>query len=435
MGKGPWTKPTALARTTLDTETVRVGVAGDGSSLTIWNRLGGVRAVWRDARGRPGRQEFLTPRTHDAVRYGFGGRASLAVAESGTAVVLWTIEERRGTVAAGLYSRVRSRDGSLGPVRQVATSTDERESVFFGPSGHARLFWSDLTVPSAQTDGATFTATLDPMAGLGTHMALWPPAPSTPNIGDVSAAVDGIGNALIVGTTQGGAGQVFARTLSKDGVLGPILPVSAGGINARRVAVETNPRGQGYVVWSSEDIVQARSVSTGGVLGPVLTLNPGLAHAGFTSIFQGPQLAVFGDGNGIVVAARKGREIIGQAISPRRAGALRQISPKGDRGSNFPKGYNLPRITATGGRATVVWRYGNGKPYADKRFAQGIRARPVLKSGKLGKVTNIARPVGGSLINPPALASNAAGKMVAAWEINQFRGGTRGVRIMGSVSK
>lgn len=434
-----WTRPVELGRFRggADMRFPLVGVARDGSSLTVWQEHWDVKARWRAANGQLGPEQRITPpadgKRITEVNNNLG--TQLAVAPDGTAVILWQITAGREPHAFGLpghqelYARIRSRSGRLSPVERVSSNSGGGDSaVFFGSS----TVWAvsgEAADPADPTRGGVFLQSFTSTLGAGPRIRL-NTAPVWDD--DAAVAVDRRGNALIVWGEEldsgGNAGRVLARTLPRDGVLGSLLTISRPGVRASNLPLPRlvlDPSGRGYVVWGEASApldparLEARQVSTTGQLGPTLTL---VRQIDPQASPMPVDAAAFGDGRAIVAWAN-GRygPVYGRILSANRAGRTFLISEKRYRQEHHPS------VVASGNRATVLWRYCT----FDRRYRFGgkcgFRSRTVGATGRRGSVATLLPLRGDAFIEHATLAGNAAGNLIAAW--TELRAGVRHVRL------
>lgn len=419
--RSPWRKPVPFGRPGFRyTITTSTGVAGDGSSLTVWPAPDGMWLRRRTRDGRLGPAQRISPRTHRRI----GGDFSIAIGHDGAAVILW--ESRRGR-----YVRIRSADGRLGPVHRLdgegLTSNFPRAVPFFGPAdGHPRIVSGELGGPEERE--GYFLETLDPAHGLRNRTAL-----SRETAGEAAVAVDRAGNAVIVwedgqfysafDEPEDGF-RILASTLSRDGTLGSTITIarrkSCCAFVAPRVSV--GPSGRGHVIWGNHvrGRLLSRPISTSGDLGPVATLAGNLAGNDFLG--RQADVAAFADGRSLAVWTtiespnRRGgpyrdkNPVRGRILTAGRAGAAFPISRRTDLASSFP------HVVARGRRATVLWSYGVADRGRPDGFL-GLKGRSVTVRRAKGRIATLrAKPVDGKTsLSAADLAIGARGSVVASW--------------------
>lgn len=424
--KRRWSKPRTLGRINCGCLFgVQSVMAGDGGSLTVWER-GGVRARWRNARGRLGRTQSISPASQGT--HIVDPRA--AMARNGTAVIMWIVQE--AGAQSGQYARVRYRNGRLGPVQQVSAqdSADGHDVFFRAGDSKPRVLWSEVEDPPAGFAGGFFLGTATgttPAVGGGRQVA------ADRATDDPAVAVDGHGNALIVfNTFRVGIGsdagrQVFVRVLRANGRLGPVVPISRPGHYSPVtpwVRASVSPGGRGHVVWPeaigggyASDAkyirLQTRSLTTAGAVGPARTAVAKTVPGGATP--RKVDIATFRNGRSLLVwtAGRTGpmrARIIGRGSLGKRLAISRRTKAE--------PFVNVPGVLAYGSRATVIWSFetrasagGRGRP---RPFvSSGVHARTVTTKGKRGKVQTVVPRFRGTLL-PTSLAGNADGDAVVS---------------------
>lgn len=437
-GKGGWSRPVVLyAAPGINTFPSSL-IASDGRSLT-WD---GVRARTRTARGRLGKTQRII-----SSRSVFG--ADFAVAPDGKAAFLFGLD------GSGVSGKVGDPNGVVGRESRTPGDLDSSSdmAVFFGPAdGLARTVISDDGFTGSRQRGL-FLQTLDQVQGFGPRVALGEEPAS-----DVSVAVDRDGDAIIVWTENGhsyGPGvqvPVLARTLSREGALGPAMVVSRPNSNADsngagRLEVTVAPDGSGHVVWpervdpaattDSVNRLMARSVTTDGALGDPFTVLRREPKGGRRS-------AAFADGRTIVTWVTGPRRfydrVRARILSPTGPGRVFAVSSPSGREDTVGEA----DVVTRGNDAIVLWNHqtrdrpGPGGRQRSSRQPQGVRsrARPapgptkgglrsrsVSSSERLGIPRAIVDARSGWLSFSPRLAANGR-HVTATW--NQLLPGRAG---------
>ncbi len=410
-----WTAPQLLGTSRLPKVVfgevgLAVGMAADGSSLTVWNSHG-IHARWRSANGQLGPDQLVAPNVIDDGK--------VAMAPNGTAVIVWFVSHGEQSEA---FARVRSADGQLGQVRDLGDQLDSPLfRVTYGPrDGLARFMWAQ-----ALPHGA-FIAPLSATGGLLPAMPLDDPSQDTDgNVSDASVAVNAAGDSLIVWVNRS-LDKVLGRALSRAGSLGPILTIAnAASFAGAEPEVALSPSGTGYVVWREGggptanggwDFVThvfARQVNLSGAMGSTLPIG---------QIFSDPgthvaNVATFGDGRAVVAWSQGSESVVtGRILSRTHAGAPFRISSA--------EGLD-PWLVAAGRRAIAVWTdwsKARQQPY-------GLKSRTIAESGGLGTPEVVFPQTGrGQYFRANAVAGNAKGQLVAAWLVQNYKATSRSRR-------
>ena len=219
-------------------------VAGDGHAIFGWSSPPedtGTRIQFR-----------LIPFAGDAsrVRSLSGGRREhgpiVRIDPAGNAVFAWVRSARDSS--RYVQTRVRSSDGTLGPVQVVSLrSTDSRvygHNLAVAADGTAVYTWllagSDTAAPQVQARIRSATGDLGPIANVGVAAsASWPPR----------VAVDAVGNAVFAWIRRDG--QIQSRTLSASGVLGAAETISPPSVSSPWLVGDT--AGNVLFAWMRSD--------------------------------------------------------------------------------------------------------------------------------------------------------------------------------------
>ena len=254
---------------------------------------------------------------------------------------------------------------------------------------------------------------------LGTPITLSAPGGDAFN---AQIASDAQGDAVAVWERFDGENwRVQARAISRGGVLGPILNLSAAGEDALGPQVASDVDGDSVAVWERFDgtnwQVQARMISRTGALGPVLNLSvPGKDR-------YDAEVAIDGQGDAVAVWAstldREDPRASGQTIQARsisRTGALGSIVrlPAAGR-EDLAEG---PEIASDAdGDAVAVWTV-ERLSTPDQDFA--VQVRRIARTGALGPVTDLDTSVAESPLEQAQIASDADGDVIAVWHQQHF---------------
>lgn len=202
----------------------------------------------------------------------------VAIDDDGVATFAWALSDG-ASGRARIQLRSRSPRGALGPVTEISDPASDAFATQLGADadGDAVVAWStfDLTTFTSHVWARTRSAkgTLGPLLEI-----------SDPAVGGFGAqlAVDGDGNAVVVWGVPDPATftiHVQSRSLSRTGVLGPIVEVSDPALDALGGQVAMNERGDAVLTFPVFDqalgrpVVHARMRSAQGVLGPIFTVS------------------------------------------------------------------------------------------------------------------------------------------------------------------
>jgi hypothetical protein len=371
------------------------------------------------------------------------GTPQAALDAQGDAVFAWM--KVLGDTNSQVGARVRSRDGAIGPVRQISS-----EAVLGAGPDLAANAAGDAVIGWSRFDGALFNQararTLSGEGTLGPALALSPP---DENAGLPSFGVDADRDAFLAWTASDGASTywVEARTLAADGMLGPLRTISPTGEIALGPRVVLDAAGEGVVSWSAEKgskaLFSARSISADGVLGPVRTIVPpgplaslttGVDDAGnsvfawgvphgpgshtvikvrslsvggalgpartlTTHGFGEPDLAVNAEGEAIIVWASRGR-IRAETMSPRGRPSGIHVLARTKPGARRP---HAPQaVIDAEGDAVVAWQR-----------SLRVQARTLTARSALGRIATLSPHHHAAY--SPELAGNAHGAAVTTW--------------------
>jgi len=424
--ESPWSRPqllgtSRLPHTVFGETGLAVGMAADGSSLTVWTHHG-VHVRWRSVNGHLGPDQLVSPTNGTA-----DDNASVAMAANGTAVITWYVNHSSPNgPRTEMFSRVRSPNGTLGPVQDLGYQAEDLISTFFGPTdGQARFVWAQYQpTPTPQPHGV-FISPFAPPGGLLSPAPLDDPSQDTDSTALVNtigtSAVDAQGDALIIWVDQH-LNKLFGRALSRTGNLGPMLTIADSVDATPDPKVALSADGTGYVIWDSgggpfglKSHIFARQVNVSGAMGPTLSLGR------MRDIPNSNSLAVASssDGHGVVAWNQSNLgPVVGRILSATHAGATFRIS------SGHANG---PWLVATGRQAVAVWT--DWKTTVDQATGQhylfGLHSRTIAESGVLGKPTVLFPQVGhGQYFRAAAVAGDDKGQIVAAWLVKNYKTGS-----------
>jgi len=239
-----WSPPVAVAQQHgVSSPLVATDSAGD--TVFMWQQ-GGIGTVYTRSRMADG---TLTPIQRITPPEEPAWSPHLAVDPAGNAYFAWDVFDNPGT---RVRARVRSADGTLGPVQTVASKKSfddkvELAAVGVGANGRAVFSWvreSGIGTPvSIQARSRSASGQLGPVRTVGAQG------------GDMQMAVDASGNATFVwGVASNRPDAIWTRILTAAGTLTERKRVSrVGGNNARDPHVGVSRQGRAVIEWHTFD--------------------------------------------------------------------------------------------------------------------------------------------------------------------------------------
>ncbi|HEX8158866.1 MAG TPA: alpha/beta hydrolase, partial [Solirubrobacteraceae bacterium] len=379
----------------------------------------------------------------------------VAIDDDGGATFAWALADG-ASGRSRIQLRSRSRRGELGPVSDISNLATDAFGTQLGAdsSGDAVLAWETFDFASGSHVHAR---TRSSKGRLGPLLAISDPA--LDSFG-VQVAVDGDGDALFAWGVLDSATftiHVQSRSLSREGVLGPIADVSDPGLSALGGQVATNERGESILTFPVFDpalgrpVVHARMRSPQGLLGPVFTVSDTplaapearaainddgtvvfdwLAYDGQSGVVQTRTRSVAGELGAVDELSQAGQDAWdpqvaidddGNALSTwwlsTRDGARVQARARSQKGTAGPRlelsdpsqdGYE-PQVALDGdGNALLTW-------LAFDRAGVRVQARSRSSRGvvgSLGTVSNVADDAVGAQV-----AVNKDGAAALAWSL------------------
>ena len=336
----------------------------------------------------------------DVTQEGSSTHTHVTLDSAGAAHFVWK------DTAAGLLTRKRAPDGTLGPVHTLAAGGSEPELAADG-AGNVHFTWHE----SNGVNTIVRTRRVGANGALGKTLDL---SSAGYNGSVAQVAVDGHGGVVFAWSRTIVGGEIIqARRLAPDGVLGQVQNISvAGELAAPRVAVDEN--GNAVVSWLRHDgsswVGQLRAWGGDGSLGQIKNLTTTGADA------WAPDMAF--DGNGIAhFAVRWGTGVFITRMTPDG-----EIDPLTDlREQPGDTGF-LPSLAVDdAGNVQVAWSA------VAVKGGKIIQTRHVQPDGGLGPVQNVWFWPG---IDPPTplVAFDSQGNANHVW----LEGGATSV-VMGRV--
>jgi hypothetical protein len=386
----------------------------------------------------------------------------VAIDDTGNAVFAWRAYSYSRELPSGVFGRVASASGHLGPLLTLATrhegqnSSPDEPDVAVDAKGHALFTWSYGAFYRRIQMRERFAG-----GGLGPVRTISPPGG---NASEPQVATNADGDGVFVWTRFDGTyDRIQARQRSAGGALGPVQNVSPAGGDAAQPKVAVDRHGDAVLLWQHSDgshwRVQARALSATGALGPVQNLGVGTPPLFHGSGTNSPQVGVDSHGGSVFVWKHtnpSGTEGI-QARTRAPAGALGPVEnlsapdqdaggpqvavdPAGDAVFTWEQQLSGPlpddpdqavaRVLSAGGNlgpvrqlsaangasspVVAVDAVGNAE-FVWGKDGDGLRVRSLSAAGIRGPVEHLTEEFGGVL---PQVAMNPDGRAVAAWHVH-----------------
>jgi hypothetical protein len=367
-----------------------------------------------------------------------GANARIAASGAGGAVVVW-----EGDGGATVVARARriAPGGPLGPALDVSDPAvfGTQPDVGLDAHGTALVVWEEPGV------GGTAVVRARRISAAGSVGSAFGVSPAGEDGRAPRVAVDTAGNATVawVRSNSGFSYTIRARRIDAGGALSPAVDLSDDEASPGGYGVAAGPLGSAYAVWVRQGVVQGRGIGAGGVPGPVEDLSGDQAER--------PAVALDAAGTATVVW-----QLAGGTVQLRRrdpGGALRAVVDVAGPDAVLPQLAVDPAGTATvvwlrwdgavqrselrrvdaadaAGRTTELWSGGSDEAARLAVDGQGnatvvwlniddggnptVRARGVSAGGAVGPLRDLSPPGEPELLDP-AVASDAAGNVAAAW--------------------
>jgi hypothetical protein len=369
-----------VASPAIDALGAQVAADRSGNAVYAWaaveaaTGISQVRTRTRSAQGRPGAVVALSDPGVEAfdVRVAANGR--------GAAVFSWLeLDAASGMLA--LKTRSRSSRGVLRPVADVSkpgTDVGEHQIAISG-TGEAVLTWAGLDRATRQLRAR---ARWRSAAGaLGAVVDLGDPALDSLQS---RVAIDARGVATLVwtqGDQASGRTRVQTRTLSADGVLGPVADLGEDLRSTAQAKVAVGEDGDAVFAWlvfdevSVPSVVQTRARSRSGTLGPVVELSEPADQA------WDPVVAVDDDGDAVLAWWIAGRT--GARVEARSRSARGTIGPRVTLSDDADDGYEPQVAVDDNGDAVLTW-------LAFDRDGVRVQGRSRSRHGEFGPRTDLS---------------------------------------------
>jgi hypothetical protein len=216
-----------------------MGVDASGDTTFAWDGAGSQRGIFSRVLTTGG---SLGPVMKVSRPGQLGADVQVVVTPSGRALFEWE-EDHLDTDRENLMVRARSAGGSFQPPQVVANiaalAPVPTERLAVAPTGEAAFSW--------RTEGAWHARTRAPGGALRPTRTIVPKL-----IYDSDVGIDSHGNAVFVWSVPDGSKtQVFVRSEDAGGTLSPIRRVSLAGYNAGAPDLAMTPAGDAAVTWQA----------------------------------------------------------------------------------------------------------------------------------------------------------------------------------------
>jgi hypothetical protein len=375
-----WTTPASLSgpagtKRLPDDRVPEVAVNRRGESLAAWPaKRGGGRtllAAVGDARGRFGRPQ----------RLGSGLLTSVAMADDGTAFVVWT-------TVKGVHVAIRRRNGHFGRAQLIARATS-KSSIFFASvavdrAGTALVAWTAISGTGAPGGNLVEVSRLAVRPRSGRFSA-----PRTIGMGGAAAAFDESGHivaSVVMSTQSGGTFPIpFSRTSVAQMVAGGVR----GGPFSAPVTLSASPTyGLGMAIGNAGEIGMAWEVAFGPESDPYGQIQTTIGTA--AGVFEAPVNApvaraersfaprvAFGAAGELVTIWQEKLHRNTDFAAPLYWAARRPGMPFGPRQTLAAADITQPALASTGdGRALMVWAAGSLRTALYRSSGGFARATP-----------------------------------------------------------
>lgn len=292
----------------------------------------------------------------------------------------------------GVRLRVLRADGSLTPVRTVATIRNAISILRLAvdDDGDGVVVWDDVD----STATPLYARSVTRGGRLGSVRMV---APSTHNVRNAQVAVQPRGRAVLTWNRLNDSGySPWARTLGMDSGLGRAHQVGRGP-NADAPAVDIDRTGRALLAWANNGEVYVRRLTRSGTLGPTVRVLRDLRADGLSPV----HVAVDRDGDALVtwlrvqgLANEAWGRLVSRGLRPR--GKARMLSRRGQLAVQTEADMDLQ------GDAVVTWHV---------NYYAGVFARSIRRDGTFGPIERLGN--GGLGADPVALDSDGDGGI--AW--------------------
>lgn len=280
-----------------------------------------------------------------------------------------------GPGGPGFQSRIRRADGSLTPVRTVATTAFGWSvlRVAVDDDGDGVIVWDAAPDPdSSEWRNHLYARRVSRSGGLGPiHLISLPSQGSI----DTQVAVQPTGRAVITwNSLDGSSYSPWVRIMDPSGALGPARQVGAGP-NAPAPTISIDRRGRGVLAWSNWGRVKVRRITPSGRLRPTHTAYK-FPHGDTNIAITGIGLNRKGTAAFIAFIVTKPSGY--DEVWSRRLGKTLKPKAKSRRISKRYDDVRDARMdTDLQGDTVVAWQIG---------YYVGVKARLIRHDGSMGKV-------------------------------------------------
>ncbi|MFD2078726.1 hypothetical protein [Actinopolymorpha cephalotaxi] len=320
---------------------------------------------------------------------------AVGVDREGDTLLAWTEVSTSYPYTYRLLVRQRSRSGVLGSTKVISPSGQVPKSprVALDDDGDAVVVWQAYAGDTYRIYArrVSRTGVLGPVLAMST---------ATPRAFLADVATDSDGDALVVWNERrsDGTSWPMVRRFRRDGTTGSVTQLTRTARNADVPAVAIDRQGDALIGWADDNAIYARTLSSTGVYSLVRTASPALSPIdGYSSA----RVAVDRYGNGIVAFRRRDAATGHSALWSRGVspvgdlGVSRTLSPSTDEVSNHVVASDLD------GDVVVVW---------DRTDATALHARRITRTGTVGSVVQLG------IGREPDLAVDDDGDGVVVWQ-------------------
>ncbi|WP_020580043.1 hypothetical protein [Actinopolymorpha alba] len=320
---------------------------------------------------------------------------AVGVDREGDTLLAWTEVSTSYPYTYRLLVRQRSRTGVFGSTKVISPSgqVPKAPRVALDDDGDAVVVWQAYSKDTYRIYARRVSRT----GVLGPVLVM---SAATPKAFLADVAIDSDGDALVVWNEWRSDGTTWpmVRRFRRDGTTGPITQLSKTARNAEAPTVAIDRQGDALIGWADDNAVYARTLSSTGVYSAVRTASPALSPI---DRYFGARVAVDRYGNGIVVfrrweAATGNSTVWSRGMSPvGDLGTLRTLSPSTHKVSNHVVASDLE------GDVVIAW---------DRTDATGLHARRIARTGTVGSIVQLGNG------RQPNLAVDDDGDGVVVWQ-------------------
>ncbi|MFC8618154.1 hypothetical protein ACFT9M_17295 [Micromonospora purpureochromogenes] len=228
-------------------------------------------------------------------------------------------------------------------------------------------------------------------------------APHSPQV-----AVDDDGDAIVAWRAFNGVdNSIYARRISRSGTLGPLITVSAGGVQAHGTYVAIDSDGDAVVTWAERHDTGAvfpmmRRYSSSGTLSPAVVL------ASTPTAAEPPAVAYDREGDAVLAWAN---DNVVQARTLSADGTLSALKTVSAPLSPIDRHFAAKVTVDRDGDALVTWRH-----WSDQAQSTEVWGRWVARDGTVGNVRQLTPALHTDVVNY-SIAGDLDGDMLLTWDL------------------